>query len=154
MKKNKAGAITVVIIILLLLVIVVVDYIYDMNKMPKYEHGQIVSVTMNVRGGIDGRNILYSAYKTNDGYEFKYENTRMGVSKVFELSEDDYKKLIRNDFHELMKSKRPEFRGDDEIYIYTYLVFEDGWEKEIQNTDYSIVTFFRACYETFMDEGN
>ena len=151
MKKNRAGIITAAVLITLILIGVLADYIIDLNKYPTYKHGQITSVTLIVRGGIDGRNYEYTAYKDGDDYMFEYNNKRAYTKEVFELSERDYKKLIRNDFNELINRKpQPRPYACDDIYVYTILGFEDGFAKEIQGTDYSISTYFQACEETFL----
>ena len=152
MRKNKAGIVTVAVLAILIVIGVFADYIFELNRFPKYEHGEIVSVKLMVWGGVDGRDYEHSAYKVGDEYKYEYNNKKKYTKQVFDLSEKDYEKLIKNDFHELL-GREPEnrYNGSDEIHVYTVIRFEDGYEKEIEGTDYSISTFFRACSETFLE---
>lgn len=152
MKKSKAGIVTASVLVALLVIGVLADFLYDRYHLPTYEHGEIVSVTMCTGGGCshimcladkDEPHFEYRAYKDGDGYKFAYDDGK--ERRVFDLSEADYTKLMRNDFNEFLKNEA------DEDHEYTIFEFEDGTTIAVADIDYRMNTFFRACRETFID---
>ena len=146
MKKSKVGIITVAIAVVLIVTVVLAEYLYSI-RIPKYEHGKIVAVTMlkdydGLRKGEPPYDKYY-AYKDSDGYVFAYEDG-VGERQEFGLSRNDFNKLIRYDYSSFMSSDY------EDPYSYTIFEFEDGTVQKIPNWDSRVSNFFSACERTFI----
>ncbi len=146
MKKNKLGIMIATAAITLIAIGVLADYLYS-TRIPEYEHGKIVAVTMlmDYDGLYKGEPPYnkYYAYKGSDGYVFAYEDG-VGERQEFGLSKNDFNKLIRYDYDSFMRSDY------EDPYSYTIFEFEDGTTQKIPNCDCRARDFFYACERTFI----
>ena len=143
MKKNKLGIIIVAIAVALIAIGVLADYLYSI-RIPRYEQGKIVAVTMILNNEEEMPYEKYYAYKGDDGCVFAYEKSG-GERQEFGLYRTDFNKLIRYDYSAFMSSDH------EDPYAHTIFEFEDGTTQEIPNWDVRVWTFFLNCEKTFID---
>ncbi len=132
-----------VIAVALIAIGVLADYLYSI-RIPRYEHGKIVAVTMIVNYDEEMPYKMYYAYKGDDGCVFAYEKSE-GERQEFGLYRTDFNKLIRYDYSAFMSSDR------EDSYAHTIFEFEDGTTQEIPNWDIRVWIFFLNCERTFID---